>query len=194
MANLLLPVLGEDLFSAYIEIFNQSLVPTDKILNDPGSCWFLTTSRQELVAKSLRETCEELGRTLGDDVERWQWGKIHSLLLNHSLGRVKLLRPLLGIRPLPSPGDGTTINMGFYRHSNPYTHTVGASLRFVVDVGNWDQSEFILASGQSGHSLSPHYGDQTALWRAGRYVRIEALADEASENVLSLVPLSAPIA
>jgi penicillin amidase len=194
MANLLVPVLGDDLFSAYIEIFNQSLAPTDKILSDPGSCWFSTKSRRELVTKSLRETCQELEKTLGDDIELWQWGKIHKLILDHSLGRVKLLRPMLGIGPLPSPGDGTTINMGFYRHSNPYAHTVGASLRFIIDVGNWHQSEFILASGQSGHFLSPHYSDQTAHWRAGRYIRIEALADESSENVLSLVPPSGSIA
>ena len=194
MANLLVPALGEDLFSDYIEIFNQSLAPTDKILSDPGSRWFSTNSRRELVAKSLRETCEELEKTLGNDVELWQWGKIHSLILNHSLGRVELLRPLLGIGPLPSSGDGTTINMGFYRHSNPYAHTVGASLRFVIDVGSWHQSEFILASGQSGHVLSPHYGDQTALWRAGRYIRMEALADESSENLLSLLPASGFIA
>src|SRR4029077_14281129 len=167
MANLLVPALGEDLFSDYIEIFNQSLAPTDKILSDPGSCWFSTTSRRELVAKSLREACEELEKFFGDDIELWQWGKIHSLILNHSLGRVKILRPLLGIGPFPSPGDGTTINMGFYRHSSPYPHTVGASLRFVIDVGRWHQSEFILASGQSGHAFSPHYGDQAALWRAG---------------------------
>jgi len=195
ITNLLVPMLGDELFSAYIEIFNQSLVPTDQILRDPGSPWFSTKSRRTLVAMSLRETCEELEKALGHDVEVWQWGKIHSLILNHSLGRVKLLRQLLGIGPFPSPGDGTTINMGFYRHSSPYAHTVGASLRFIIDVGGWSQSGFVLASGQSGHPLSPHYGDQTALWRAGRYIRLGAREDGTSpKNVLSLVPASAPIA
>ena len=45
-------------------------------------------------------------------------------MLSHPLGRIKLLRPLLNIGPFPSPGDGTTINTGFYRHSSPYAHTV----------------------------------------------------------------------
>ena len=146
------------------------------------------------MAKSLREACEELKTSLGDDVELWQWGKIHSLMLNHALGRIKLLRPLLSIGPFPSPGDGTTINTGFYRHSNPYAHTVGASLRFIIDVGGWQQSDFILASGQSGHLFSPHYSDQTALWRAGRYVRIGTQAEQTPlENVLFLVPPSKSI-
>jgi penicillin amidase len=82
--------------------------------------------------------------------------------------------------------------MGFYRHSDPYAHTVGASLRFVIDVGGWRQSGFILTPGQSGHPFSPHYSDQTSLWRTGRYVRIGNGEDETpSENVLTLVPLSA---
>ena len=191
MINLLVPALGEELCMAYVEIFNQSLMPIHQILRDPNSPWFSTKSRQELVTRSLDEACGELRTDLGDDLELWQWGKIHSLTLNHSLGRIKLLSPLLRIGPFPSRGDGTTVNMGFYRHSTPYTHTVGASLRFVIDVGGWEQSEFILTSGQSGHPFSPYYGDQTSLWRSGRYVRMSIGADESSENMLTLAPLSA---
>ena len=49
--------------------------------------------------------------------------------LSHSLARLEHVRPLLAVGPFCSAGDGTTISMGFYRHSNPYEHTVGASLR-----------------------------------------------------------------
>lgn len=192
LANLLVSALGEDLFTAYVEIFNQCLTPTDQILRDPASPWFSNRPRRELVAKSLREACEELKSKLGDDPELWQWGKIHSLILNHSLGRFKVLRPLLSIGPFPSPGDGTTVNMGFYRHSNPYAHTVGASLRFVIDVGGWEESGFIIPSGQSGHVFSAHYRDQITLWREDRYLKIGIRADETvSENVLTLMPPSA---
>jgi penicillin amidase len=189
MANLLVPALGEDLFSAYVEIFNQCLMSTHQILREPNSPWFSTKSRQELVASSLREACAELKLTLGDDLELWQWGKIHSLTLNHPLGRIKLLSPLLSIGTFPSPGDGTTVSLGFYRYSNPYAQAVGASLRFIVDVGGWAQSGFILAAGQSGHLFSPHYRDQTGLWRAGRYIGIETPEDKKpSESVLFLMP------
>jgi penicillin amidase len=70
------------------------------------------------------------------------------------------------------PGDGTTINLGFYRHSNPYMQTVGASLRFIVDLASPYSAEFILASGQSGHPFTSHYGDQTALWLGGKRINI----------------------
>jgi penicillin amidase len=189
MVNLLFPVLGEELCIAYLEIFNQSLMPILEILRNPNSPWFSTRSRRALVTSSLGQACGELKRTLGEDEEFWQWGKIHNLSLNHPLGRIRLLSPLLRIGPFPSPGDGTTVNMGFYRHSNPYAHTVGASLRFVIDVGGW-QSNFILISGQSGHPCSPHYDDQTSVWRSGGYIRLEMATDEPSENVLTLAPLS----
>jgi penicillin amidase len=194
MANLLVPVLGEEIFFAYIEIFNQALAPVTEILRDPASPWFSTSSREQLVARSLREACEALEQSSGD-MELWRWGKIHELIINHALGRVKLLRPLLAIGPFPSPGDGTTINMGFYRHSNPYTQIVGASLRFVIDVGDWQQSAFVLPSGQSGHPLSPHYSDQTALWRAGRNLGIGTCENPPdAERTLLLIPAPAELA
>jgi penicillin amidase len=189
MANLFIPALGQELFEAYGEIFNQCLTPTDQILSDPNSPWFSAQSRSELVAKSLQETCEELTQAFGDNMANWKWGRIHTLILSHSLGRIKLLRPMLATGPVSSPGDGATINMGFYRHSSSYQHTVGASLRFIIDVGRWDQSRFVLLSGQSGHLFSPYYRDQMALWRSGQSIRIHCSDNEmASAQSLVLEP------
>jgi penicillin amidase len=124
------------------------------------------------------------------DMTRWHWGKIHRLHLNHALGRLPIFKPLLGIGPMAATGDGTTINLGFYRHSNPYAQTVGASLRFFCDMGT-HSSRFILPSGQSGHPFSPHYRDQTALWRCGNTIDLGPSIDEKRdlERVLLLTPL-----
>jgi penicillin amidase len=172
LINLLTPELGEELFTAYVEILNQCIVPTDRILSDPGSVWFGRRPRSELVALALREACAELEATLGADLGQWHWGKIHKLYFNHAFGRLSILKDLLGIGPIAMPGDGTTINLGFYRHSNPYMQTVGASLRFIVDLASPYSAEFILASGQSGHPFTSHYGDQTALWLGGKRINI----------------------
>jgi penicillin amidase len=172
MANLLVPVLGKELFHTYVEIFNQCVAPIDKILSAPDSLWFAAPTRRELVSRSLREACNELKQALGDNPSIWGWGKIHTLLLNHALGRLKILKPLLAVGPFPSPGDGMTLNIGFYRHSNPYDQIVGASLRMIIDVGNWEQSSFVLPAGQSGHFNSPHYRDQTVLWRGGQGISL----------------------
>lgn len=170
LVNLLGGDLGEELFTAYVEMLNQCIAPTDRILANPQSPWFVSRSRYEVVGLSLREACAELTDALGTNVSAWHWGKIHCLNMNHSLGRAPLLRNVLGIGPLRTPGSGTTINLGFYRHSNPYAHTVGPSLRFIADMGIHPSSEFILPSGQSGHPWSSHYRDQTALWLRGKRI------------------------
>jgi penicillin amidase len=103
-------------------------------------------------------------------MEQWAWGKLHTLTLSHALGRHSLLEPFFSIGPLPSAGDGATLNMGFYRHSNPYRHIVGPSLRMIVELGDPPRSRFVLAGGQSGHPFSPHYADQFELWRRGGYI------------------------
>jgi penicillin amidase len=172
MANLLGPELGEELYLAYTEIFNQALAPIDEILKDPQSAWFATRSRESLVEGSLREACRELRGLLGADMDQWSWGKLHTLIMTHSLGRSKILAPLFSLGPFPSSGDGVTINLGFYRHSNPYRHIVGPSLRMIVDLSDLPRSRFILSSGQSGHPFSPHYADQLDLWRRGDYIQL----------------------
>jgi len=105
------------------------------------------------------------------------------LHLNHALGRLDFLKPLLSVGPISMPGDGMTINLGFYRHSNPYAQTVGASLRFIIDLGNWQDSGFILPSGQSGHPLSVHYADQTDFWLSGKRISLSSVpGDENLDN------------
>lgn len=179
MANLLVPVLGEELFSGYTEIFNQCLVPVDAILTNPNSIWFASRSRAKLVAASLEEALDELAQALGGNWARWRWGDIHTLSLNHNLARLAFVRPCLSLGPFPSFGDNTTVNLGFYRHSDPYRHTVGASLRIIIDLGDWRNSGFVLPSGQSGHPFSSHYGDQTHLWRNGQRIHISSFTPAA---------------
>jgi penicillin amidase len=189
LANLLLTDLGEELFTAQVEIFNQCLIPVDEILKNSHSPWFAKQSRKSLVFKSLTETCDHLERAFGGNIENWTWGRLHTLTLDHALGRVKFLRPLVSIGPFPSAGDGTTLNMGFYRHSDPYRHTVGPSLRFIINLGHLGESRFIVSSGQSGHLGSPYYHDLTTLWRRGEYLRFIGI-DERTKDLplLSLVP------
>lgn len=192
MANLLIPVLGEELFLGYVEIFNQCLAPVDEIIRNSSSPWFATRSRQAVVAQSLREACEELETSLGRDMRHWRWGRIHTLTLDHAFSRAKFLKPILSIGPFPSPGDNVTVNMGFYRHSNPYRHTVGASIRMIIDVGDPPRLRCVLPSGQSGHPFSRHYRDQTSLWRQGQYLSLSWSSEEGGNGPhLTLVPRTA---
>jgi penicillin amidase len=46
------------------------------------------------------------------------------------------------------------------------------NLRTAIDVGNWEASRWILAGGQSGNPLSPHYDDQLPLWQRGEAITL----------------------
>jgi penicillin amidase len=56
-----------------------------------------------------------------------------------------------------------------------------------VDLGNLHESLWIIPGGSSGDPLSPHYSDQLADWRDGRYHPMDPSSAAPSE-VLELVP------
>lgn len=71
--------------------------------------------------------------------------------------------------PFPHPGDGMTVNVAAYMLSSPFETVVGPAYRQIVDLGNPDASLWVVAGGSSGNPFSPHYSDQLADWRHGRY-------------------------
>jgi penicillin amidase len=187
--GLLAPSLGPQLFRAYVEILNQSLFPIETILRNPASPWFAERPRRALAEASLLAAREELVRRLGREPARWRWGDLHKLKLSHPLDAVPGLKRLLSLAPFSTAGDGTTINLGFFRRSHPYAHTAGPSLRMIADLGAPEHSLFVIVPGQSGHFCSPHYTDQLELWRQGRYIRLDDDEKSASAGpVLALTP------
>ena len=69
--------------------------------------------------------------------------------------------------------------------------TLGASVRFVLDIGNWDASMCVNAPGQSGDSRSPHYHDLSVKWARGEYVPFlysAAAVDEVAALQIRLEP------
>ena len=67
----------------------------------------------------------------------------------------------------------------------------GASVRIVLDVGDWDRSMAINAPGQSGDPDSAHYRDLMPLWAAGQYVPLlysRKAVEAAAEQILELSP------
>jgi penicillin amidase len=84
-----------------------------------------------------------------------------------------------------------TVNKTTTNLRRPYETSDAASYRLILDVGAWDQSVAVNTAGESGHPASPHYFDQNALWRAGRYHSVpfsRAAVDAATVSQLQLVP------
>ena len=130
-----------------------------------------TESFDDIVALSFNETVEELTAILGNNVDDWSWGKIHSFTLAHPLGVVDILNKALNLNrgPFEVPGSFHTVCPYSYSYKNLYETVHGASHRHIFSTANWDDSETIIPTGTSGIPASDFYLDQTELYLNNNY-------------------------
>ena len=125
------------------------------------------------VEKALEETVKELRSRHGNKQSRWKWGKIRPLTINHPVGIKRPLDKVFNHGPFEWGGDANTVSQAASPPWDPFSRiTTIASMRTVMDVGEWDNSKFVLPGGQSGNPASPHYDDMTELWLQGKGVPI----------------------
>lgn len=147
---------------------------------------------QPEVRAALGAALDELSWRYGADSAQWNWGQAHALVLSH---------PVLGSLPvigkwfsklLPLGGGDDTLMRAAMRWSGqaPYRTVHIASLRAVYDLGDLDASQFLIATGQSGHPLSPHFLDLARRWLDFDYLRLGPAPADAA--VLRLVPPNSP--
>jgi penicillin amidase len=123
---------------------------------------------------SFRAAIKQLTERYGNDPGNWRWGDAHQArFANALLDRAPLLGSWL-FTPLETDGDDYTVNRGTadidYESGDPvYPHVHGASMRAIFDLADLSNSKFMLAGGQSGNPLSPHYRDFLPRWRDQQY-------------------------
>jgi penicillin amidase len=129
----------------------------------------------------------------GPSPDQWGWGSVRPVVLAHPLGIRRPLAKIFNIGPFPRGGDGQTIAQTGRVLTEPTANsTLVANLRMAIDVGNWEENSFVLAGGQSGNPLSPHYADQLVLWKRGEGIAIawsEVAIDRVTQVMLRLNPL-----
>jgi penicillin amidase len=128
-------------------------------------------SRDALIAATLRDAFRDATALMGSDPRRWSWGRVHDASFEHPLSALvepaARLAPEIG--PFPLGGSESTVMKATYRPGD-FRVTIGASVRIVADVGDWDRSVWINTPGQSGDPRSPHYGDLAPIWARGECV------------------------
>ena len=71
------------------------------------------------------------------------------------------------------PGDGTTPLQAASGPLAPFDNPgYVPNARAVIDLADPEAGRWVLAGGQSGNPMSPHYGDLFALWTRGEAVPI----------------------
>ena len=111
----------------------------------------------------------------GNDPGKWRWGDAHQARFANRCWIACRCSATGCSTPLETDGDDYTVNRGTadidYESDDPrIPHVHGASMRAIFDLANLDDSRFMIAGGQSGNPLSPHYRDLLARWRDQRYV------------------------
>jgi len=162
-----------------------------RLLRERPQGWFAGGWDAE-VAGALAAAVEQLERDAGSDTAGWAWGRLRPLTLRHPLGERRPFDRLYNLGPIALGGDTNTPAQASNSPLEPTADPLYlGTLRLVVDVGEWDESRFVLAGGQSGNPLSPHYADQWERWRRGESVAIAwspERVEAATRATLSLEP------
>ncbi|MFQ5795121.1 MAG: penicillin acylase family protein [Candidatus Bipolaricaulia bacterium] len=162
-----------------------------RLLREQPEGWFERPWPQEM-ADALTTIIRTLRQDYGDDPRQWAWGHIRPLTLRHPVGERAALDRVFNLGPFPWGGDANTVGQAATDPIAPTANPAAiASLRMVVDVGNWEASRFVLPGGQSGNPVSPHYDDLLPLWQRGEGVPIawsQSEVERVTRSVLRLVP------
>jgi penicillin G amidase len=133
----------------------------DRTLLPAGETW--TT----LLSTALDHTVAWLRRELGEDVQGWQWARLHRLGSRHALASMfpecaEWLNPPV----IPLGGDGDTVAATSISSATGYTVGGTSVARLIFDLSDWQRSAWVVPLGASGHPGSPHYADQAESWAA----------------------------
>jgi Protein related to penicillin acylase len=133
-----------------------------KLGDDPAAV------RDALIDAALAEGWRRAVELAGPDAATWRWGDLHRVTINHPLNDVPAIAQAFpAIEGGRSGGDGTTVMARGVHAANGYGVGHGATYLMVADVGNWDNTRYLLLPGQSAEPSSPHYRDFYAPWLAG---------------------------
>lgn len=195
--NVFAPKLGRELWREYEPNTYANTPAVLDILQDANNAWMAetqpsqTSNLDEEAKESLKQALAVLSQRLGGDMAGWRWGRLHTTTFSHPFGQIWPLSHIFNIGPFERPGGIFTINAAGYNPARSSAQVNVPSLRFIADLADFDRSLFVITTGQSGHILSPHYSDQSALWQAGEYHPMPFSRHEveaASQERLTLLP------
>ncbi len=141
--------------------------------SDAAARWCGADGCAPLLAAALAEAVAALAPQHGANPRQWRWGAAHVAQFDHAILRfIPFLRDWLGLRAAPG-GDGETVARAAFRGSG-FAAVHGAGFRGVMDLAQPDGAFAVIATGQSGHPFSRHWGDMLPLWRDGALLPLAA--------------------
>ncbi len=155
------PLMGEDLSKRVADLHNVTDNALIAAAKGNENDWIKAAGGLETLALSSYQTAVNQSSDLqGSNPAKWAWGEFHRMQPLHPIGgAVKQLGWILNPKALPAGGSWTTVAQMKYGKDGLVTNA--GPWRQVVDFADpVGKSRSIVLPGQSGHFLSPYYGDQ----------------------------------
>lgn len=149
-----------------------------RLATQPDAAWWddtttpATETRDAILLQALAETVAWFNENVGGEMETWQWGKLHTAtFVSNPLGQsgVGPLEDFVNRGPFPVDGGSSAVNANGWSWSSPAAVRGHVSMRMIVDLADFERSQAVHSTGQSGHPSHPHYLDMFDLWQNGRY-------------------------
>jgi penicillin amidase len=158
---------GKDLFINYLI---DKIIKTDTCL----LCDDVNTEQKEgfkdMVQLSFRQSIKKFEEKYGKEITETAWGDMHKILLQHPVGKNKLMNFVFNLnRVYEVGGSYHTVSPYSYDYPNSFFAGHGASQRHIYNTADFDQSFSIIPTGVSDIPKSPHYCDQTEMYINGLY-------------------------
>ncbi len=176
-----------DLYKELIQHDYVAYNSLEYLLELEESAWLPEGLAEPLLASYTRSV-EEVADEMGQDPDKWRWDEMQTIAFEHDLGVAPVIGDYLFNRgPYPYGGDHMTTGRARYALDNPFEVIGGAGLRYIAEMGEPINIWAVVAGGQSGHPLSPHYSDQLETWLDGGYYKTEVPRDPEREWAASTI-------
>jgi penicillin amidase len=149
------------------------------LLQEPDNVWWddITTldhveGRDDILKKAFEEAYVEGVESLGDDLNEWRWGDLHTITFrNATLGQsgIGVIEDIFNRGPYATNGSESVIQKTCWSANEPYEVGCIPALRQVIDLGDLSNSLMIHSVGQSGHPMHRYYDHFIDPWRNFEY-------------------------
>jgi penicillin amidase len=189
--------MGAEIAKGYRSRGNLSAVMLTAVMTDGPAAWFdrvdtpAEETKDDAVRAAFAKAVDDLSSRLGPHPAAWTWGRLHTVELQHPVGRASAaLAPLFNRGPFPLSGHTSVVNKGEFPEED-FRIKSGPSMRQITDLGDLPRALAVIPSGQSGLPASAHYDDLLPLWMAGEYHPLlmdRADIEKVAEGRLVLTP------
>ena len=168
------------------------------ILADASSNWCGKANEPDpgcsaTIRQAFETALDLLVKRDGADMGKWRWGDEHITVLRHKFyDHLPVFKDFAKL-DIKSSGSFYTLDRGgssVTDPDHPFARTHGGGYRGLYDLANPDKSRFMIATGQSGHVLTQHWGDLVGPWNEVQSFTLTGSEDELKARGLPVLTFS----